>query len=288
MAYTWTMGFNAVAFVARETAALLLRSPKTTANGIYYNYTSSQERWRDLVENYAKEFEEPPILGLYVPGSWHASGNRYFKCSDEGVWEGEPTSWMKTDANGQRILRLRFKFLLAGPWDIAFVLNDILNELKKCPLQVAYMLSHPAENAERDTLRQWRYSFWDMGFSGEDRIHPQQLDVVRGNPPGKVRYFVAGGNCLYEADVHQQSKRGDVTTIRLYTPEEEKRTHVLRLKLGKIRKEKGITEFAHEIQVDPRSLKEYSSGHSMDYRMKRSLEDKLAKVFEGDPYLEHK
>lgn len=268
------MGFNTVAFVEEKNAQRLEQSPMATAMGLYYNYCGSQN-WRDIVDHAAAEAGEPNVQGFTVLDSWHADGSRHFMSSDEGIFEGETIRYGILP-DGTSTIELKFKKILEGRHFIAFSLNDMQHGLKESPKTIAWMLSHPAPNCEGARSIEWRYQNRAPDF-GEKQPHPQLLDVLVGNPPGEVRYYRLGRNCIQDAFLHQQKKNSMVLTI--WTADEFKKNHRMQQHIKKLSKEKSLKALSEKTGINQLDLKRFSNNDThLRYDSLRKLRSALPEI----------
>lgn len=259
------MGFNWIGFVQRDKAQKLAESPKTLAAGFYYNYSGNSERWRQIVDSEAESNNEQKLEGLTVLNSWHANYHLYFRCTDEGVHEGK---WTKIGRlpDGTKTVEVVFDRLICnGPANIAFGLNDLSDELQKCSLTVAKMIANPAPN-----IQSYIGYHHDQNNHPGERIHHQALESFVANPPSEIRYYVAGGNCVQQAEVYQEKKKSVV--LKLFTHDEEKKDYVLQMRLKVLNKEKKLSEVKELTGISLYNLRQFINRGKISYDDRKRLE----------------
>lgn len=267
------MGFNTIVAIARNRATELVKSPKATADALSC-YASSDERWQRIVQDAAAKAGEPIPEGISSPFSFHASYSEYFMCDDSGVYR--ETDYDRKHGHlpdGTKTIELRFdKKIMEGPAILVFLLNDLLDEVRKHPKTITHMLAHPAENIEsRDP---WLERV--IAQDGETRPHPQALEAYCANKPGEVRFYQAGGNRVMVA-AQILSKKNDRVLLSLWTSKEEQEDYLMVVKLKSLKKDGKLKEVAKASNLRTSILNSMIRCNEVGWKARKDLKKVLEK-----------
>lgn len=112
---------------------------------------------------------------------------------------------------------------------VAFLLNDVMDSVSKCPHQAAYILTNPPMGM-RDKQGEWernnlRRTLMKIAQEhNEPMIHPQALEMMPTFHADDTTYFRAGGNTIDRLEFHKYGKLKDGRkTITLILPDYEQK-----------------------------------------------------------------
>lgn len=84
---------------------------------------------------------------------------------------------------------------------VAFLLNDLMDTLRKSPNAVVYGLSCPPHTNREEDRARWQAMINRVADEhGEPHIHGQALEVLGTFHADETKFFMAGGNCIHEFD----------------------------------------------------------------------------------------
>lgn len=288
------MGHNTVAYIRNDLAATLESSPKTVTYGFSYppygNGAESRQRWLDMVNNKAREHGEPLINpdAILVRSSEHADYSQIIESSDKGIraflldWDG-PRRRSDRLPDGTKIITVvpaHEGYVMRSRCSIAFFLNDMLNDLEDSPKTVAQAVANPPNGSDKNSREAHRIFLRNFASENNEKVlHPQVMEVW---PTAGTQYFIAGGNCIYEAKIHSLGKkRLDVQPIvlELFTAEYNKQTWLARQWLKVQRKNKKLGEVSKALKIETRMLNSYiTGGCNLNYHQEKSILDYISHV----------
>lgn len=110
---------------------------------------------------------------------------------------------------------------------VALVLNDLMDEMEKCPRTVAYMLSHPPMDGRRIRAGDFGLSDEGRGLRSihtrfkEPMIHAQALSIMPTYHADDRHFLMAGRNDLVRLDVDKygEDKKTGKKWVRIWMPE---------------------------------------------------------------------
>lgn len=272
MAVGHKMGCNYIGFIQKDKATELQKSPISVTKGFAQSYVG-QSHWRQMVNDYADDNNEPHPEGFVVLSSWHSSFFHYFKASDAGVYQATRTYPKHSRlSDGTETIELSFEktTLLPGPAIIAFGLTDCVESVENSPKSCVYGLANPGPFP--DHMDNWKWVDDRRKMSdqfGEPGIDLQGLNVFLANEPGETVYYIVGGNCIRKISLIKETR--NKTILALPTSETEKNDYLLRLRLKELRKNKKLKETAQQFELQTYQLQDYIRGQHLDTRTRQRL-----------------
>ena len=105
---------------------------------------------------------------------------------------------------------------------VAFLLNDMMDSISKCPHQAAYILTHPplSERDKKEDEQRLHATLVEIAKEhNEPMIHFQALEMMPTFHANYTAFFRAGQNSMDQLEVHKYGKlKNGKKTVTLILP----------------------------------------------------------------------